>query len=399
MRIIFFVILVDLIGFGIMIPLLPNFAVKLSGSPELATTAVALYAIGIMFGTPILGRISDYYGRRPVLLISMIGAVGGYLILAVAETLIVIAFARLFSGLMAGNIAAAQAYVTDITNEENRAKGMGMIGAAFGLGFIVGPFLGTMLAGDDFSSASLTNAALTSAVLSTIAFFVILLKLPESHSEENRATLRAETRVGQIAAIKKVSARPVIMMMLLTILTYNVAAGMSETILPIWAEAVGIAKGPPDLRAMLIAAGLTLAIVQGGLIGPLSKKFGEKALVVAGFVIYATGMIAMAQAGSMSSEWGAVAALSWLSGGAGLIIPSMQSLISKRAGETERGIVMGVYGSFGMAGRIIGAVTTGVVFANIHINAPYYGGAALVTILLILAFILGKKINQKPHIA
>jgi len=170
MLIVFLVIVLDLIGFGIMVPILAYYVVQLGGGPELATFCMALYAIGMLISTPILGRLSDFHGRRPILMLSMVGAIIGYLMLGFAESLWVVALSRLLAGLMAGNIAAAQAYITDITSEENRAKGMGLIGAAFGLGFVIGPALGSYLAGDDFATANLFLPAMVSAGMCAAAF-------------------------------------------------------------------------------------------------------------------------------------------------------------------------------------------------------------------------------------
>ena len=398
MKIIFFVILLDLIGFGIMVPLLPYFALNLGGGPEIATLCVALYAVGMIISTPILGRISDFYGRRPILMFSMAGSVLGYLFLSFADTILMVAAARLISGFMAGNIATAQAYITDITSEENRAKGMGIIGAAFGLGFIIGPFLGSVLAGNDFQTANLWLAAMTSAGLSGLGFLAVVFMLPESLSPKHRAELKAKKRVNQFEAFRRISVRPVIMALLIAILMYNVAAGMAESILPIWSEAIGIAKGPSDLMPLLLAAGITLSVVQGGLVGPLSKKLGEKKLVLVGLSIFCSGLMFMGIGGINASFWGVLAALSWQSAGAGLVIPSLQSLVSKRAGPTERGMVMGLYSTSGMLGRVLGTVATGIVFANIHIQSPYFGASLIVFALILITISLQKKLDQKPHI-
>ena len=192
MLIVFLVIVLDLVGFGVMVPILAYYVVQLGGGPELATFCMALYAVGMLVATPVLGRLSDYYGRRPILMLSMVGAIAGYLLLGFAEALWVVALSRLLAGLMAGNIAAAQAYITDITSIENRARGMGLIGAAFGLGFVIGPALGSYLAGDDFATANLFLPAMLSASLSGAALLAIIFLLPESLDPAQREALRNE---------------------------------------------------------------------------------------------------------------------------------------------------------------------------------------------------------------
>ncbi|WP_375164626.1 MFS transporter [Temperatibacter marinus] len=396
MRIIFFVILVDLIGFGIMIPLLPNFADELSGSTGLATLVVGLYAAGMLFSTTVMGRLSDFYGRRPVLLLSMAGATLGYVALSFSTTITMVAAARLFSGLMAGNISTAQAYITDITTPENRAKGMGMIGAAFGLGFIIGPTIGSLMSGDDFKAISLATAGLTSAALSGLAFLTILFKLPESLSKEQRDALRHEKRISQFKALGQVMTRPVILAMLVSILIYNTAAGMAETILPIWTKKIGVIQSPDELFHYLLPAGLMLAIVQGGLVGPIQKRIGEYKMVFTGLSLFAVALVAMGYFGSQGSKLGTIVSLCFQSCGAGLFMPALQSLVSQRAGDTERGMVMGLYSSFGMLGRTIGTIGTGFVMSNIYIHAPYYGGALLAIFLILMISFLNNRMANKP---
>jgi MFS family permease len=171
MVIVFLVIVLDLIGFGIMVPILAYYVVQLGGGPELAMFCMALYAIGMFISTPILARLSDFYGRKPVLMLSMLGAMMGYLLLGFAESLWVVALSRLLAGLMAGNIATAQAYITDVTSEENRAKGMGMIGAAL---------------------------------------LAIIFLLPESLDQQHRKALRQQVHPGRIKALTALWDRPLI---------------------------------------------------------------------------------------------------------------------------------------------------------------------------------------------
>ena len=153
MAILLLIVFIDLIGFGIVIPLLPYYALKFSASPLEVTAMMACYSFAQFFASPIWGRLSDRVGRRPVLLVSLTCSVLSYLWLGFADALWMLFAARLLAGAGAGNISAAQAYITDVTDEKNRAKGMGMIGAAFGLGFTLGPAIGGLLAGSDASSA------------------------------------------------------------------------------------------------------------------------------------------------------------------------------------------------------------------------------------------------------
>lgn len=297
MLIVFLVIVLDLIGFGIMVPILAYYVVQLGGGPELATFCMALYAIGMLISTPILGRLSDFHGRRPILMLSMVGAIIGYLMLGFAESLWVVALSRLLAGLMAGNIAAAQAYITDITSEENRAKGMGLIGAAFGLGFVIGPALGSYLAGDDFATANLFLPAMVSAGMCAAAFVAIVFLLPESLDKEHSMALRKQPHPGRLTLAQQLWSRPLIPQFLVGVLIYNTGAGLVESIYPLWVRDTGIAMGPRDLMPLLLVSGVVLSVVQGGLIGPLTRAFGEHRLFQVGAIGFGLAMVCTVIAG------------------------------------------------------------------------------------------------------
>src|SRR5258707_6978867 len=170
MPILFLIVFVDLVGFGLIIPLLPFYAERYGASPQVVTILLAIFSLMSMISAPLWGRISDRIGRRPVLMASMLAAAFAYLWLGFATELWMLFAARAFAGLCAGNIAAAQAYIADVTPPERRARGMGMIGAAFGLGFIIGPALGGLVAGNDVATADLETPGLIAAGLAAIAF-------------------------------------------------------------------------------------------------------------------------------------------------------------------------------------------------------------------------------------
>ena len=187
----FLIVVVDLIGFGIIIPLLPFYGEHFQADPQTVGLLMASYSLAQFISAPIWGRMSDRAGRRPVLLMSLAGAALAYLWLAFADSLWMLFAARLLGGLMAGNISAAFAYMADITTKENRAKGMGLIGAAFGIGFILGPAIGGILAGSDPTTADFRNPALAAAGLSLLALVLGIFRLPESLSADVRARAAA----------------------------------------------------------------------------------------------------------------------------------------------------------------------------------------------------------------
>src|SRR5712692_7054519 len=205
MPILFLIVFVDLVGFGLIIPLLPFYAERFGASPQQVTILMAVYSLMAMLAAPLWGRLSDRIGRRPVLMASMLAAALAYLWLGLASALWMLFAARAFAGACAGNIAAAQAYIADVTPPERRAKGMGMIGAAFGLGFIIGPVLGGIIAGDDLATADLATPGLIAAGLSLIACLGVVLLLPES-----LPAVRAGLSHGRLAAARVALARPVL---------------------------------------------------------------------------------------------------------------------------------------------------------------------------------------------
>src|SRR6202790_2710515 len=205
MPVLFLIVLIDLIGFGLVIPLLPFYAERFAASPQTVTGLMAVFSLMSMLTAPFWGRLSDRVGRRPVLMVSMAAAALAYLWMGFADALWMVFAARALAGACAGNIAAANAYIADVTTPENRAKGMGMIGAAFGIGFIIGPALGGFLAGGDPATAHLGAPFYVGAFLSALAFLAALVFLKESLPPERRGSIR---QVGRLAALADKLARP-----------------------------------------------------------------------------------------------------------------------------------------------------------------------------------------------
>src|SRR5215208_764045 len=232
MPVLFLIVFIDLVGFGLVIPLLPFYAERLAASPLLMTLLFATFSLMSMVTAPLWGRLSDQVGRRPVLMASMAAAALAYLWMAFATQLWMLFAARAFAGACAGNIAAAQAYIADVTPPEKRAKGMGMIGAAFGLGFIIGPVLGGVIAGGDVATADLATPCLIAAFLSFAAFLGVVLLLPESLARPAQADRR-----GRIAAAQAAFSRPGLGRLLLVFFLVILAFSGMETVFAWWAIA------------------------------------------------------------------------------------------------------------------------------------------------------------------
>ena len=381
MFVLFLVVFIDLVGFGIVIPLLPFFGEHFNASPDVVTLLLATYSITQLISAPILGRLSDRYGRRPILLFSLLGSIITYVWLGFAETLMMLFIARAFNGLMAGNIATAFAYIADITTPENRAKGMGVIGAAFGLGFIMGPAIGGILAGPDAANANFQLPALCAAVLSAIAFIIAVIKLKESLSDEIRAKIAQQGPRKHWQSFFETLARPRLgLLIILSFLCTFVFAGM-ETTFAMWTRRE-FNWGPEQNGYLFAFLGIISAMIQGGLIGRLSKKFGEGKLVIIGALCLGVGIGLIPLCSTIPMLMGATTILAI---GFALSTPSLNSLISFEAGETERGGVMGASRSAATLARVLGPILAGVLFAQISRDAPYYAGAVVMLIVTVIA--------------
>ena len=374
----FLIVFVDLVGFGLVIPLMPFYAVRFAASPQEVTALVAVYSLMQLLTAPLWGRLSDRVGRRPVLLASLAASALAYLWLGGASALWMLFAARGFAGACAGNIAAAQAYIADVTKPEERARGMGLIGAAFGLGFMIGPALGGLLAGADPITADLETPAWVAAGLSFLALLGVALLLPESLPAERREGVQPRGRVGAVMGVLQ---RPVLSrLMLIFFLVILAVAGM-QSVFAIWAMPQ-LGWGPRQVGYVFAYVGLISAILQGGLIGRLTQRFGEERLLVCGLALIGLGLLVLPFAHDIALL---AAVLTGLALGMGLMQPTLNSLISRQAGTEEQGEVMGVSQSVGSLSRVLGPFAAGFCFAEFGRNSPYFFGAALTGIAVLLA--------------
>ncbi len=392
MPILFLIVVVDLIGFGIIIPLLPFYAEFFQASPRTVGLVMAAYSAAQFLAAPFWGRLSDRVGRRPVLLISLAGAVGGYVCLGFADTLAMLFVARILGGFMAGNISTAFAYVADVTTKENRARGMGMIGAAFGIGFITGPAIGGILAGPDPLNADYQTPALAAAALSAAALVLALALLKESLSAGTRAALLANPRPRGAAFFKDVLSRPVVgLLIALSFLATFVFAGLESTF-AMWSRRQ-FGWGPEQNGYLFAGIGLLSALIQGGLVGRLAKRFGEGGLIVQGAAALAVGLLLIPFADTVVILAVAMAIAAY---GFSIISPALNSAISLAAGDDEQGGVMGVTRSATTMSRALGPAWAGFIFGLIGMDAPYFVGAGVMVVVLFLGLIVARKLRRPP---
>ena len=374
----FLIVVVDLVGFGLVIPLLPFYAVRFVASPQEVTALVAIYSLAQLMTAPLWGRLSDRVGRRPVLIVSLTASALAYLWLGGATASWMLFGARAFAGACAGNIAAAQASIADVTKPEDRARGMGLIGAAFGLGFMIGPALGGLLAGNDPVTADLETPAWVAAGLSALALLGVALLLPESLPAERRDGAPPASRVGAVLSVLR---RPVLSRLILVNFLVLLAVAGMQSVFAIWAMPQ-LGWGPSRVGYVFAYIGLISAALQGGLIGRLTHYFGEERLLLGGLALIAGGLLVMPFAHHLPVLVGAVTALAL---GMGLTQPAINSLISRRAGPEEQGEVMGVSQSATSLSRVLGPLAAGLFFAVFGRNSPYFLAAVLVAVTLLLA--------------
>lgn len=376
MPVLLLIVFIDMVGFGIVIPLLPFYAEHFGASPFAVASLMAVYSLMQFVTAPILGAVSDRLGRRRVLLFSLLGAAVCYGLMAMAESLVLLVLARGLAGAMAGNIAAAQAYIADITTPERRARGMGLFGAAFGFGFIVGPSIGGLLAGGTDGAVNYNLPLFAAAGTSVVAALLVLAVLPEPEREtggEREVSPGLRRWVGPIAdALRQPGLSALVMVFFLIVFAF---AGLESTF-ALWAERQ-LAWGPRDVGYMFAGIGVVIVIVQGGLIGPMTKRFGEERVLIAGIAALIAGFLLLPATQSAAS---AAAAMALLAAGFGFANPSLQSLVSRAAPSTGQGAALGVAQSAASLGRIFGPIEAGALFNAGGRALPYFASAAIILV-------------------
>ena len=372
------IVFIDLLGFGIIIPMLPFYAEHFGASPGIVTLLMATYSLMQFVAAPFIGSMSDRYGRRRVILISLVGTCVAYVFMAYASSLVMLFAARALAGLFAGNIAAAQAYIADITTPENRARGMGFFGAAFGLGFIFGPMIGGILSGSASGSINFHAAPLFAASLSSIAAFLVVVLLKESRKVGSVNSGGRGWFAPIYLAVRRADMKRLIYLFLLVMFVF---AGLEATI-ALWAERQFL-WGPREVGYLFAYVGVIAAVVQGGIIGPATQRWGEMRVIILGLCGLVAGFALMPVASGMSLL---LVATALLAGGFGLCNPALNSLISRRASSDSQGAVLGVAQSGASLARILGPAFAGAVFSLLGRHAPYIIGALLLLFALGLAW-------------
>lgn len=419
---IFIIVLVDLLGLTIIIPLLPLYATSFGASPFVIGVLGAAYPIMQFLGAPLLGQLSDRYGRRPILVVSQIGTFAGFVVLGIANTLWLLFVARIIDGISGANIATAQAAISDSTTEKTRTQGLGLIGAAFGLGFIIGPVIA-------FISLALTDnnyhvPAFVAAGFSLMSIILTVFWFEETLPEAKRGTA-SEDKAFSLSRMATAITHPAVGILFLLMFAQQLAFGGFEQILSLFTlNRLGLnASGN---AVIFVFVGVIVVAVQGGLIGRWSRKYGDRKLVYAGLALLAVGLTLTgftprqgvpwyeraeleAELTSQSQQGVAVGegaaqeiaielpetnnrgwlGLGWIlvamvpvAIGGGILQPAINSLITKRVDTYEVGKMLGLSTAFFSGANALAPLLGGAIFDAIGATAPFIAWGVLMAILL-----------------
>ncbi|MGD2162637.1 MAG: MFS transporter [Anaerolineales bacterium] len=385
--ILFGTLVVVMMGFGMVIPLLGFYVKLFSAGGAALGLLMSSYAVTQFFCAPIWGNLSDRFGRKPILALGILGNAISQLWFGLATQLWMLFAARILAGVLSSaTLPTAMAYIGDTTSEEERGGGMGILGAAMGVGMVIGPGLGGLLAKD-----SLSRPFFLAAGLSFLALVLVYIYLPESLAEEKRTT--AKLKVGsQFGTMIDALNSPIRILLIVTTL---MSFGLTnfESVFSLYALE-RYAYGPGRVGFILMLIGLTSAIVQAALTGPLSRSIGEVNILRGSLFVSAIGFVAMTLA--QSYAWVIATTLFFILGNA-MLRPATASLISKRT-PSGQGISMGLNNSFMSLGRILGPLWAGFVF-DLGFQLPYYSGALMMTLGLVVSVFLleGKRSNPQTQ--
>jgi multidrug resistance protein len=385
LTLIFLTLFLDLLGVGILIPITPYLVRHFRSDALTIGLLVLVFSAAQFIMTPVLGALSDRYGRRPILLASLFGTAIGHFMFGLAPSLGFMFAARILDGITGGNISAAQAYIADITPPEDRAKSFGLIGAAFGLGFMMGPAIGGLL-----STISLQAPAFAAGGLALVTTVLSYFFLPESLPPERRVrTPMSWTVLNPFRAIGTALARVNMRLLLLASFALNFAYSGLQSHFAIY-TLTRFGLNERENSWLLTYLGVMITIIQGGLIRKLMPLFGEGRLLHGGLIFGGLGFLALIFAPTSGYVYGA---LTLLSMGSGLAAPALQGLVSQRASGSEQGVVMGVMQSLGSLSRILGPLWAGLTFDAFAPSAPYWTGCFMmvVSLALVLSFTARKQ--------
>jgi DHA1 family tetracycline resistance protein-like MFS transporter len=368
------VVFIDLLGFSLILPLLPYYAETFKANAFVTGLLVASYAVAQLIGAPLLGRMSDRYGRRPILLASVFGTFLGFLLLGFANALWMLFASRIIDGLTGGNLSIAQAYISDVTDAKNRAKGLGLIGAAFGLGFIIGPVTGGFLSQWGYAVPAFAAAAMSFANL-----VLIFAWLPESLTAEKRAAMTGKRPAVTLGALFTALKRPFTGALLITRFFFGTAFAIFQTIFSLYAL-TKFNLTAAQTGYVLTYVGILSVITQGYLVGKITNRFREDVLIAACVALMAISMLGWSVAPSVLVLLIVLAPTS-LAGG--ILNTLLSSTLTKAVAPQEIGGILGLSASIDSSTRIIAPIIGGALLQQLGTWAPGAFGAVVMAGLFV----------------
>ena len=414
------IVLVDLIGLSIIVPLMPYFAARFSATPLVIGILQATYPLMQFIGAPILGRLSDRFGRRPILIVSQIGTFAGFILLGFSNTLCLLLLSRIIDGLSGANLSTAQAAIADSTSAKTRTQGLGLIGAAFGVGFVLGPMIAYVVLA--LTDGNYQAVAFTAAFFSLASILLTTFWFHETHQNDSPSitTLKSPfTMSSMLDALR----RPTVGFLLLIMFFYQVAFGGYEQLFALFTLA-RLGMSATDTAGLFALAGVFIIIVQGGLIGRWSRIKGDRWLVILGVSTLAIGLIGTASTPQIPVPWySQTKVLASLAGqgdlnlsaqnikvtlpdetnkgwlgiiwllvasfpaalGGGVLHPAVNSLITKSSNKNEVGGMLGISAGFYSAANAIAPLFYGSLFQWFGAPVPFFAGGAILLILWLYA--------------
>lgn len=376
----------DVVAFsGVLVATLPFVINNFGGSVLLITVAFGLFSFFQFFVSPFWGNLSDKIGRKPLLILNCVAELIANILLAIATSLPIIFLARIIAGLFKTNISVGTAYIADITDEKNRAKGMGLFGVAFGLGFTLGPLAGGLIAGSNYTQETLSLVAWLASAINLLNLIFVITSFKETLPKGKAIQLKKNEVSKQIEIVKNPALFPYF---LLIFFIYAVFSGMEGTI-AVWTKDT-FTWGPREVGFVMLLAGLCQIIVQGFLLRVLIKKFNEIKLIASGFISLIFGFSLI----PTENIYLIPLAIIFLSYGIGISNPCINSILSKKS-ENNKGLVLGTGYSCQAAARFIGQPLAGFIFLNFGKNVPFYFDAAFLVVVALGYIFLYKNIRKQ----
>lgn len=405
LAVLFAVVFINLVGFGLVVPLLPFFAQSLKAEAWQITLMFSAYSLGQFFAEPFWGRLSDRVGRKPVLLVTLVANALGYLMLAFVPNIWLAIAVRLFTGLGAGNISTVQGYVADVTPPEQRAGRMGLIGAAFGLGFIVGPGLGGLLTQPQLGRLGYQLPIFLAAALAALAAIGVMVFLRESRAKADPAAARP----AFLAGLKDARTNPVVSRVLVVTLIYMAGFSAMESVFGLWSES-RYAWGAREVGLSFMIVGVISVLNQGFLAGRLARRFGEARVLATGMLLFGASLVLQVLApvawfpatrlelGGLSlpvvQGWVIPLVMAVGACGMSLAMPNISAMISRASPPDRQGAMLGLNMASSSVARIFGPMVAGGLFSGLGHDWPFLIGALLTVPAAVMALNAGRVIRK-----